>query len=92
MVSFFDKFEQHLESCALYTQNPLKRALNKVNRLNNSKNISRHKQPQKSRKQNKYISKQKQNYKLKKRRPNNCISEKYLENDKYREKRKKITS
>ena len=28
----------------------------------------------------------------KNRRPNNCISEKYLENDKYREKRKKITS
>ena len=44
-----------------------------------------------SRKQNKYQNKSKIPN-CKNRRPNNCITEKYLENDKYREKRKKVTS
>ena len=38
MLRFVDNFEQHFESCVLNTQNPLKRALNKVNGLNTSKN------------------------------------------------------
>ena len=38
MLGFMDKFEQHFESCVLKIQNPLKRALNKVNGLNTSKN------------------------------------------------------
>ena len=31
MLGFVDNFEQHFESCVLNTQNPFKRALNKVN-------------------------------------------------------------
>ena len=38
MLGFVDKFEQHFESCVLNKQNPLRRALNKVNGLNTSKN------------------------------------------------------
>ena len=38
VLRFVDNFEQHFESCVLNTQNPLKRALNKVNGLNTSKN------------------------------------------------------
>ena len=38
MLGFVDNFEQHFESCVLKIQNPLKRALNKVNGLNTSKN------------------------------------------------------
>ena len=38
MLGFVDNFEQHFESCVLNIQNPLKRALNKVNGLNISKN------------------------------------------------------
>ena len=38
MLGFVDNFEQHFESCVLNTQNRLKRALNKVNNLNTSKN------------------------------------------------------
>ena len=38
MLGFVDNFEQHFESCVLNTQNPLKRALNKINDLNTSKN------------------------------------------------------
>ena len=37
ILSFVDNFEQHFESCALITQNPLKIALNKINCLNTSK-------------------------------------------------------
>ena len=38
MLGFVDNFEQHFESCVLKIQNPLKRALNKVNGLNTLKN------------------------------------------------------
>ena len=38
VLGFMGNFEQHYESCVLNTQNPLKRALNKVNGLNTSKN------------------------------------------------------
>ena len=38
MLRFVDNFKQHFESCVLNTQNPLKRALNKVNGLNTLKN------------------------------------------------------
>ena len=38
MLSFLDNFEQHFQSCVLNAQNPLKRALNKVDGLNTSKN------------------------------------------------------
>ena len=38
MLGFVDNFEQHFESCVVKIQNPLKRALNKVNGFNTSKN------------------------------------------------------
>ena len=38
VLGFVDNFEQHFESCVLKIQNSLKRALNKVNGLNTSKN------------------------------------------------------
>ena len=38
VLGFVDNFEQHFENCVVNTQNPLKRALNKVNGLNTSKN------------------------------------------------------
>ena len=38
MLRFVDNFKQYFESCVLNTQNPLKRALNKVNGLNTLKN------------------------------------------------------
>ena len=38
MLGFVDNFEQHFENCVQNTQNPLKRALNKVDGLNTSKN------------------------------------------------------
>ena len=34
MLGFVNNFEQHFEGCVLNTQNPLKRALKKVNDLN----------------------------------------------------------
>ena len=37
MLGFLDNFEQHSESCVLNTQNPLRKALNKVNVLNTFK-------------------------------------------------------
>ena len=37
-LGFVDNLEQNFESCVLNTQNPLKRARNKVNGLNTSKN------------------------------------------------------
>ena len=38
MLGFVDNFEQYFESCVLNTQNPFKRALNKVNGLITWKN------------------------------------------------------
>ena len=38
ILGFVDNFGQHIDSCDLNIQNPLKRALNKVNDLNTSKN------------------------------------------------------
>ena len=39
MLGFVDNFEQHFENCVQNTQNPLKRALNKEDGLNTSKNL-----------------------------------------------------
>ena len=78
-----------MESCALYTQNPLKRTLNKVNGLNTSKkNINTQTTTEKTgNKINIYQNKSKIPN-CKNRRPNHCISEKYFENDKKREKKR----